>query len=99
MYLTRYAAVHVDPCLPTPLWDETLANLCSTVRDDRALDLDEERLRFVRGALGISVFGNAARHVFVFDGPSGTVKSTFAGAVQYVLGDVACALPTSVLCA
>ena len=61
--------------------------------------LDVERLEFIEVAIGISAFGNSARHVFVLDGPSGTVKSTMTGALQHCLGEIATGIPTSVLCA
>jgi len=98
-FITRYASVAADPTMPTPAWDETLRNLASTVEPDRRLVLDPARLTFVERAVGISAFGNPARHVFVLDGPSATVKSTLAGALQHVLGALGCGLPTQVLCA
>lgn len=98
-FITRYAPVAVDPTMPTPAWDETLRNLASTVEEDGRLVLDPERLAFVERAIGISAFGHPARHVFVLDGPTGTVKSTLAGALQHTLGTLGCGIPTQVLCA
>lgn len=90
-FQTKLAAVKFDETASCPRFDAFMRH---------ALNGDQEVIKYVQKAVGLSLTGDVSQHVFFFVyGPSRSGKSTFINLIREILGDYGLHTPTETLLA